>query len=100
MTDKKHFADEVRDHATDDDSRHAHPAPDHHPWSDMPKAHLAHVGRERVMADFGTALPDAAFTGTGRWLRMDEPEEFDRILDAFLVRVRATGALRPREPGK
>ncbi len=27
MTDKKHFADEVRDHATDDDSPHAHQAP-------------------------------------------------------------------------
>ncbi len=40
------------------------------------------------------------FAGTGRWLRMDEPGEFDRIVDAFLVRVRATGALRPREPGK
>ena len=40
------------------------------------------------------------FARTGRWLRMDEPEEFDRILDAFLVRVRATGALRSREPGE
>jgi hypothetical protein len=52
------------------------------------------------MADVGAALPDAAFTGTGRWLRMEEPEEFDRILDASLVRVRATGALRSREPGE
>ena len=52
------------------------------------------------MADFGADLPDAAFTGTGRWLRMDEPEEFDRILDAFLVRVTAKGALRSREPGE
>jgi hypothetical protein len=38
--------------------------------------------------------------GTGRWLRMDEPEEFDRILDALLVRTRTTGALRSREPGE
>jgi hypothetical protein len=40
------------------------------------------------------------FAGTGRWLRMDELEEFVRILDAFLVRTRATGALRSRVPGE
>ncbi len=40
------------------------------------------------------------FAGTGHWLRMDEPGEFDRILDEFLVWVGGTGALRSREPGK
>ncbi len=50
--------------------------------------------------NLGADLPHTAFTGTGRWLRMDKPEEFDRILDEFLARVRATGALRSREPSK
>ncbi len=34
MTDKKNFADKVRDHATDDDSPHAHQAPDRHRGTD------------------------------------------------------------------
>ncbi len=50
--------------------------------------------------NLGADLPHTAFTGTGHWLRMDKPEEFDRILDEFLARVRATGALRSREPRK
>jgi hypothetical protein len=33
------------------------------------------------------------------FLAMDKSEEFDRILDEFLARVRVTGALRSREPG-
>jgi hypothetical protein len=33
------------------------------------------------------------------FLAMDKSEEFDRILDEFLARVRAAGALRSREPG-
>jgi hypothetical protein len=73
MTDKKSFADEVRDHATDDAPFGLH--------------------------NLGTDLPHTAFTGTGRWLQMDKPGEFSRILDEFLARVRAAGALRSREPG-
>jgi hypothetical protein len=45
-------------------------------------------------------LPHTAFTGTGYWLWMDKLEEFDRILDRSLARVRIAGALRSREPGK
>ncbi len=37
MTDEKSFADKVRDHATDDDSPHAHQAPDRHRWTDFLK---------------------------------------------------------------
>ena len=48
----------------------------------------------------GADLPHPAFTGIGHWLRMDIPEEFDCIPDEFLARVRATGALRTREPRK
>jgi pimeloyl-ACP methyl ester carboxylesterase len=50
--------------------------------------------------NLGADLPHAASTGIGHWLRMDKPEESDRILDEFLARVRATGALRSREAGK
>ena len=35
MTDKESFADKVRDHATDDDSPHAHQAPDGRRWTDV-----------------------------------------------------------------
>lgn len=34
-----------------------------------------------------TELPHTTITGTGHWLHMDKPEEFNRILDAFLARV-------------
>ena len=56
-------------------------------------------------AQFGLHNLDAdllhtTFTGTGRWLRTDKPEGFDRILDASLLRVEAAVSLRPREPGK
>ena len=35
MTEKESFADKVRDHATDDDSPHAHQAPDRRRWTDV-----------------------------------------------------------------
>ena len=35
MIDKESFADKVRDHATDDDSPHAHQAPDRRRWTDV-----------------------------------------------------------------
>ena len=48
----------------------------------------------------GVGLPHTAVSGSGHWLRMDKPGEFDRILGGFLARVRAAGARRSREPGK
>jgi hypothetical protein len=35
MTDEKYFADEGHDHATDDDSRHAHQISGRHRWTDV-----------------------------------------------------------------
>ncbi len=35
MTEKESFADKVRDHATDDDSPHAHQVPDRSRWTDV-----------------------------------------------------------------
>jgi hypothetical protein len=35
MTEKESFTDKVRDHATDDDSPHAHQAPDRRRWTDI-----------------------------------------------------------------
>ena len=35
MTEKESFADKVRDHATDDDSRHAYQMPDRRRWTDV-----------------------------------------------------------------
>jgi hypothetical protein len=37
MTDKRSFADKARDHATDDDSSHAHQVPDRRRWTDVLK---------------------------------------------------------------
>lgn len=37
--------------------------------------------------NLGTGLPHATFAGTGHWLHMDKPEEFDRLLDGFLARI-------------
>ena len=37
MTEKEGFADKVRDHATDDDSSHAHQVPDRRRWTDVLK---------------------------------------------------------------
>ena len=37
MTEKESFADKVSDHATDDDSSHAHQAPDRSRWADFLK---------------------------------------------------------------
>jgi hypothetical protein len=37
LTEKESFADEVRDHATDDDSPHAHQAPGRRRWTDVMK---------------------------------------------------------------
>jgi hypothetical protein len=48
----------------------------------------------------GVGLPHTAVSGTGHWLRMDKPGEFDRILDGFLARVRAAGVRRSQEPGE
>ena len=48
----------------------------------------------------GVGLPHTAVSGTGHWLRMDKPGEFDRILDGFLARVRAAEARRSQEPGE
>lgn len=141
MTDKRSFADEVRDHATDD-SPHAHQVPERCSWTGVLEhlwltlADLSATPKEFVVGSFrahneydplpalrryggptlavvtpvndaqfglhnlGADLPRTSFTGIGRWFRMDEPEEFARILDAFLVRVGTTGALRSREPGE
>lgn len=46
------------------------------------------------MHDLGADLPHTTLTGTGHWLQMDRPEEFDRILDEFLAWEMAAGALR------
>ena len=35
----------------------------------------------------GADLPYITFTGTGHWLQMDKPNEFNRILDEFLAGV-------------
>ncbi len=48
----------------------------------------------------GADLLNTTFTGTGRWLRMDKPEGFDRIPHEVLARVRTAEALRSRDPGK
>ncbi len=37
--------------------------------------------------NLGTDLPYTTFTGTGHWLHMDNPEEFNGILDRFLARA-------------
>ncbi len=50
--------------------------------------------------NLGTDLLHTTFTGTGRWLRTDKSERFDRIPHEVLARVRATEALRSRDPGK
>jgi hypothetical protein len=50
--------------------------------------------------NLGADLLHTAFRGTGRWLRMDKPDGFDRIPDEVLARVRAAEALRSREPEK
>jgi pimeloyl-ACP methyl ester carboxylesterase len=48
--------------------------------------------------NLGTDLPHFAFTGSGHWLHMDKPEEFNRILDDFVARVEAAESPRSREP--
>ena len=35
--------------------------------------------------NLGIGLPHATFAGTGHWLHMDKPEEFNRTLDGFLA---------------
>jgi hypothetical protein len=50
--------------------------------------------------NLGADLLHTTFTGTGRWLKMDKPEGFDRISDAFLLRVEAAKSLRSREARK
>jgi pimeloyl-ACP methyl ester carboxylesterase len=36
------------------------------------------------------ALPHKRISGTGHWLQMDKPEEFNRLLDKFLLAVQET----------
>ena len=43
-------------------------------------------------------MPDEHVDGTSHWVQMDKPETFDRILDAFLVRVDAAEAARRGVP--
>jgi hypothetical protein len=62
MTDKKDFADEVRDHATDDDSPHAHQAHDRRRWTDV------------LMHRWPTALGIALAALTAFDLRIDVEE--------------------------
>jgi hypothetical protein len=38
--------------------------------------------------DLGAGLSRTNSTGTGHWLPMGRPEEFDRIPDEFLARLR------------
>jgi len=47
--------------------------------------------------NLGANLPHTTFTGTGHWLQMDKPEEFNRVLDEFLARIEASGTPRSRE---
>jgi pimeloyl-ACP methyl ester carboxylesterase len=42
-------------------------------------------------------LPYITFTGTGHWLQLDKPIEFNRILDEFLARVESGEAPHGRE---
>jgi pimeloyl-ACP methyl ester carboxylesterase len=37
--------------------------------------------------NLGADLPHTTFAGTGHWLHMDKPEEFNRVLDGFLART-------------
>jgi pimeloyl-ACP methyl ester carboxylesterase len=43
----------------------------------------APFGLHNLSAD----LPHTIFTGTGHWLQMDKPDEFNRILDEFLAHI-------------
>ncbi|MCA1716828.1 MAG: hypothetical protein LC781_08215 [Actinobacteria bacterium] len=47
--------------------------------------------------NLGADPSHTTFTGTGHWLQMDKPEEFNRILDEFLARIEASGTPRSRE---
>ena len=38
-------------------------------------------------------LPHKVITGTGHWLQLDKPEEFNRIMDDFLASI-SKGSLR------
>ena len=48
--------------------------------------------------NLGTGLPRTTFTGTGHWLHMDKPEEFNGILDGFrrreLLRIPSRDCLK------
>ena len=53
--------------------------------------------------NLGTSLPHTTFTGTGHWLHMDKPEEFNRILDRFPSANFLENAVRPKfaeDPGR
>jgi pimeloyl-ACP methyl ester carboxylesterase len=40
-----------------------------------------------------SGLPHQKMTGTGHWLQLDKPEEFNRIMDDFLASI-SNGSLR------
>jgi pimeloyl-ACP methyl ester carboxylesterase len=44
--------------------------------------------------NLGADLPHTTFEGAGRWLQMDLPEEFNRILEEFLARVEVSRTSR------
>jgi hypothetical protein len=46
MAEKESFADKVRDHATDDDSRHAHQVPERPRWTDVVKHFWPTLGED------------------------------------------------------
>lgn len=43
-----------------------------------------------ALHNLGADLPHTTFTGTGHWLQMDKPAEFNRMMDEFLARVEAS----------
>lgn len=49
----------------------------------IPPVNDAPFGLHNLSAD----LPHTTFTGTGHWLQMDKPDEFNRILDEFLAHI-------------
>jgi hypothetical protein len=56
MTETESFADKVRDHATDDDSLHAHQAPKRRRWTDVMK----HFWSPLVVPPILITRPDSA----------------------------------------
>ena len=50
--------------------------------------------------NLGANLPHTTFTGTGHWLQMDKPDEFNRLLDDFVARVENAESPQSGEPRK